>query len=617
MGFGYTGNIHYSRYASYMSILVKSSLGKTTTIMYNVKAVRNDVENRSIRKKLQKVQKLVQDIERFRQKALPPHPTNIKDAESHYKLRARKPKLPDLSKIDLPILQEDLRKNIIKYYQYSKVLMRNQKLKNHLHKLYKQKRKVPVKTRISLNYAQLVKPEALRNLRLRTYEQRTVGGETKPNVSGRARRLKSSSVKNLPNSKANVSRTSRPSTNNSNEMKGDKYKLNALKSKISKKIKPIDSDSTLKATASSLDIVNIHQNRSLQVKRLTKPNKTTTLVAKKPSKKRRRRQRSKQLETPEPLKTNEIPEPESKKPKTVEFKIDYNKIMDKYRIKPRDPYPKTRVYDVSSLSYRPFQSTPSEILKRILTVRVPSTNVEYKANKEPVKHPFYSYERLEKEALYAEKIRLAVLGGGSRDPNCNERLSKVLKTAKNEKVSCDFLNRIINTCKEPRNGEKRLKILEIELGRGIHILCTAYTCNFSLLKRVLGSVLKRYNARFSSIIQHFTSCPVIEAIAPPRTCINCQANTAALEKDAYELNVNSIDILDYDTREVSIKCAQADMFAAVRDLPKKGYAIQNIDFGFKAKKFIVPMGNDFNMYWRFLAVLEELDDIDSVTDNVH
>uniref|UniRef100_A0A1B0B3A6 TACO1/YebC-like second and third domain-containing protein n=1 Tax=Glossina palpalis gambiensis TaxID=67801 RepID=A0A1B0B3A6_9MUSC len=583
--------------------------------MYNANAVRNEIENSNIRKNLQKIQKLVQDIERFRHKALPPHPTNVKGAESHYKLRRRRSKLLDLSKIDLPVLSEDLRKNIMRYYQYSKVLMRNQKLRNHLQSLYKQKRKLPVKTRISLNYAQLVKPAALCNLHLRSTEARTTGGANKANekkarANSQGKRSKSNSAKKILNAKRE-NNVKRINSNNNQEIAGDRYNLKAFKKKISRK--QVDSDITLKAARSSLDVVNIHHNRSLHVKRAIKPSKDA-IVNKKPNMKRRRRQRSKQVETQKPCEVAEIPAP--KKPKTVEFEKDYSKIMDKYRVKRRDTCPKSRVCDVLSSEHRPFQSTPSEVLKRILTVRVPRTELECDEN-ETVRHPFHSYERLEKEARYAEKVRLAVVGGGSRDPNYNERLSKVVKTALSENVSSYFLDTIINSCKEPRTGEKSLKILQIELGGGIYILCTVYTCNFSLLKKVLYSVLKRYNARFSPVLQHFTSCPVIEAIAPPYTCINCQPNTPALQKDAHELDVVSIDILDFDTREVSIKCEQAKMFAAVKALPKKGYAIENIDFGFKAKEFIVPMGNDFNMYWRFLAVLEELDDIDSVTDNVH
>lgn len=574
--------------------------------MYNASAVRNEIENGNIRKNLQKIQKLVQDIERFRHKALPPQPTNVKGAQSHYKLRPRRSKPLDFSKLDLPVLSEDLRKNIMRYYQCSKILMRNQKLKNHLQSLYKQKRKPPVKTRISLNYAQLVKPEALCNLHLRSTEARTTGGANKVNekktrASSQRKRSKPHSAKKLLNANQSESNVKRIISNKSQEIIGDRYNLKTFKRKISRK--EAGSDITLKAARSSLDVVNIHHNRSLHVKRAIKPNT-----------KRRRGQRNKQVETQKPCEVVEIPAP--KKPKTVEFEKDYSKIMDKYRVKSRDTCPKSRVCDVSSLEHRPFQSTPSEVLKRILTVRVPRTDMEYDEN-ETVRHPFHSYERLEKEARYAEKVRLAVIGGGSRDPNYNERLNKVVKTALSENVSSYFLDKIINSCKEPRTGEKSLKILQIELGGGIYILCTVYTCNFSLLKKALHSVLKRYNARFSPVLQHFTSCPVIEAIAPPYTCINCQPNTPALQKDAYELNVVSIDILDFDTREVSIKCEQANMFAAVRALPKKGYAIENIDFGFKAKEFIVPMGNDFNMYYRFLAVLEELDDIDSVTDNVH
>uniref|UniRef100_A0A1A9VEY9 TACO1/YebC-like second and third domain-containing protein n=1 Tax=Glossina austeni TaxID=7395 RepID=A0A1A9VEY9_GLOAU len=584
--------------------------------MSNASAVRNEIENGDVRKNLQKIQKLVQDIERFRHKALPPLPTNVKGAESHYKSRPRRSKLPDFSNLDLPMLSEDLRKNIMRYYQYSKVLMRNQKLRNQLQPLYKQKRKPPVITRISLNYAQLVKPAALRNLRLRSTEARSTGGanktsETKARDSSQRKRSKSHSAKKLLNANQKENDGKRISSNNNQEITGDRYNSKTFKNKISRK--QVGSDITLKAPRSSLDVVNVHHNRSLPVQRAIKPNKGT-VVNKKPNTKRRRGKRSKQVETQKPCEVVEIPEP--KKPKTVDFEEDYSKIMDKYRVKSRDTYPKSRACDVLSLEHRPFQSTPSEVLKRILTVRVPHTEMGYDEN-ETVRRPFHSYERLEKEARYAEKVRLAVIGGGSRDPSYNERLSKVVETALSENVSSHFLDATINSCKGPGTGEKSLKILQIELGGGIYILCTAYTCHFSLLKKALDGALKRYNARFSPVLQHFTSCPVITAIAPPYTCINCQPNTPALRKDAYELDVVSIDILNFDTRAVAIRCEQASMFGAVRALPKKGYEIKNIDFGFKAKEFIAPMGNDFNMYWRFLAVLEELDDIDSVTDNVY
>uniref|UniRef100_A0A1A9ZXU9 Uncharacterized protein n=1 Tax=Glossina pallidipes TaxID=7398 RepID=A0A1A9ZXU9_GLOPL len=65
---------------------------------------------------MQSFQKLLLDIERHRQKALPPQTPNIKGAKSHYRMPRRKETLIDLSNI-LPNVKESLGQKAYIYYK--------------------------------------------------------------------------------------------------------------------------------------------------------------------------------------------------------------------------------------------------------------------------------------------------------------------------------------------------------------------------------------------------------------------------------------------------------------------------------------------------------------------
>lgn len=80
----------------------------------------------SVHKKMQSFQKLLLDIERYRQKALPPQTPNIKGAKSHYRMPRRKETLIDLSNI-LPNVKQSLGQKAFIYYKSLKFLMQKRK----------------------------------------------------------------------------------------------------------------------------------------------------------------------------------------------------------------------------------------------------------------------------------------------------------------------------------------------------------------------------------------------------------------------------------------------------------------------------------------------------------
>uniref|UniRef100_A0A1A9VEY7 Uncharacterized protein n=1 Tax=Glossina austeni TaxID=7395 RepID=A0A1A9VEY7_GLOAU len=94
--------------------------------MDNSDGTRKNDQKFSVRKKMQSFQKLLLDIERYRQKALPPQTPNIKGAKSHYRVPRRKETLIDLSNI-LPNFKQSLGQKAHIYYKSLKLLMQKRK----------------------------------------------------------------------------------------------------------------------------------------------------------------------------------------------------------------------------------------------------------------------------------------------------------------------------------------------------------------------------------------------------------------------------------------------------------------------------------------------------------
>ncbi|KAI9580067.1 hypothetical protein GQX74_000855 [Glossina fuscipes] len=221
------------------------------------------------------------------------------------------------------------------------------------------------------------------------------------------------------------------------------------------------------------------------------------------------------------------------------------------------------------------------------------------------------------EVRLAHRLRLAIHEGGSKNVRENEQLRTVVLRALDQHIPWPTIEAMLQDCGSPQRITTNCFILQICFQRKVDLICSVRTKNIMAFKKKILSVLKSNGAIFSSVMHNFNHCCVVEALASYRTPIQFSDFERTLAKDALECHATSVEIIDYETGAVNLKCHPMQLPDVSVALEQRNYKIISTDYGFRPRERVQLDEKEHRRYNRLLSSLRKYPEIEGIYDNLN
>uniref|UniRef100_A0A1A9ZXV5 TACO1/YebC-like second and third domain-containing protein n=1 Tax=Glossina pallidipes TaxID=7398 RepID=A0A1A9ZXV5_GLOPL len=221
------------------------------------------------------------------------------------------------------------------------------------------------------------------------------------------------------------------------------------------------------------------------------------------------------------------------------------------------------------------------------------------------------------EVRLAHRLRLAIQEGRSKNIRENEQLRTVVLRALDQHIPWPTIEAMLQDCGSPQRITTNCFILQIRFQGKVDLICSVRTKNIMAFKRKILSILKSHGAIFSSVMHNFSHCCVVEALASYRTPIQFSDFERTLAKDAMECHATSVEIVDYETGAVNLKCHPMQLPDVSIALEQRNYKIISTDYGFRPRERVQLDQKEHRRYNRLLSNLRKYPEIECIYDNLN
>uniref|UniRef100_A0A1A9VEZ0 TACO1/YebC-like second and third domain-containing protein n=1 Tax=Glossina austeni TaxID=7395 RepID=A0A1A9VEZ0_GLOAU len=221
------------------------------------------------------------------------------------------------------------------------------------------------------------------------------------------------------------------------------------------------------------------------------------------------------------------------------------------------------------------------------------------------------------EVRLAHRLRLAIQEGRSKNIRENEQLRTVVLRAIDQDTPWPTIEAMLQDFGSQQRITTNCFILQICFQRKIDLICSVRTKNIMAFKRKILSILKSHDATFSSVMHNFSHCCVVEALASYRTPIQFSDFERTLAKDAMECHATSVEIVDYETGAVNLKCHPMQLPDVSVALEQRNYKIISTDYGFRPRELVQLDHKERRRYNRLLSSLRKNPEIEVIYDNLN
>jgi len=214
---------------------------------------------------------------------------------------------------------------------------------------------------------------------------------------------------------------------------------------------------------------------------------------------------------------------------------------------------------------------------------------------------------------YGKKIIMAVKAGGSADPQANRQLGEVIKAAKQNSVPADNISRAIKRATDKDAGDFAESTFEAYGYGGASLVVNVLSDNPNRSNADVKFAINKNNGKIAESGSVLFMYDLKGKIEIPSVVDEEDLLMAAIDND-----VDDMELVEGDEEGTSIVYTDPKetgaMFEAVKSLGLEEGARMSLTYVTKAP--VECSEEDFDKNMIIIEALEELDDVDSVVNNM-